>query len=140
MGQSVYFNGELLTIPGAYSSTDLSSISTKGDNEGAKIVAFIGESTGGEPGAVQFFTEPLAAKSILKSGDLLKACEKAWNPVSKTKQGVSLGGANMIACIRSNQATKSTLDIMKDGSDKPQLTFSSTDFNILLAAKGSVKN
>ena len=128
MAKSIYFNGELLTIPGAYAETELSTISTKGDNEGAKVIAFVGECTGGEPGAVQFFSNPITAKNTLKSGDLLKACEKAWNPVSKTKYGVSLGGANVIACIRSNEATKSTLNITKDGADKPQLVFSSKDF------------
>ena len=85
MASSVYFNGELITIPGAYSVTDASGMSTKSDGDGAKIIAFIGESTGGEPATVQFFSEPTSAKKVLKSGVLLKACEKAWNPVSKTK-------------------------------------------------------
>lgn len=129
MSQSVYFNGELLTVPGAYSSVDTSLMSTKGDNAGAKIIAFIGECAGGEPAAVQFFNEPTAAKKVLKSGELLKACEKAWNPVSKTKDGVKLGGANMIACIRSNKATKSSYSIFKEGSDdKAQLVFGSKDW------------
>lgn len=43
MAQSVYFNGEILTIPGAYSTTDVSAMSTKGDATGAKILAIIGE-------------------------------------------------------------------------------------------------
>lgn len=132
MSQSVYFNGELITIPGAYSTTDTSLMATKSDNAGAKIIAFVGESEGGEPGVVQFFDEPTAAKSVLKSGDLLKACEKAWNPVSKTKEGVKLGGANMIACIRSNKATKSSYSVFKTEEDKtnekPQLTFGSKDW------------
>lgn len=129
MSQSVYFNGELLTVPGAYSTVDTSLMSTKGDNAGAKIIAFIGECSGGEPGAVQFFNEPTAAKKVLKSGELLKACEKAWNPVSKTKDGVKLGGANMIACIRSNKATKSSYEIRKKESDeKAQLVFGSKDW------------
>lgn len=113
MASSVYFNGELIKIPGAYSMTDASGMSTKSDGDGAKIIAFIGESTGGEPAAVQFFSEPTIAKKVLKSGELLKACEKAWNPVSKTKEGVALGGANIIACIRSNKATKSSFTVEK---------------------------
>mgnify|MGYP003292316333 CR=1 FL=1 len=78
MSQSVYFNGELITIPGAYSTVDTSLMATKGDNSGAKIIAFIGECGGGEPEVVQFFNEPTSARKVLKSGDLLKACEKAW--------------------------------------------------------------
>lgn len=123
MAQNVYFNGELLTIPGAYSTTDVSAMSTKGDSDTAKVIALIGECTGGEPGVVQFFTEPTAARKVLKSGELLKACEKAWNPVSKSKTGVKLDGANLIACIRSNEATKSSTTI-NDG----QLVISSKDW------------
>ena len=42
MSQSVYFNGELITIPGAYSATDVSAMSTKSDGSGAKIIAILG--------------------------------------------------------------------------------------------------
>lgn len=126
MAQSVYFNGEVLTIPGAYSSIDVSAMATKGNADGAKVIALIGECNGGEPGSVQFFTEPTSARKVLKSGPLLKACEKAWNPVSKTKEGVKLGGANMIACIRTNQATKSELKIKKE--EKVQIAFRSKDW------------
>lgn len=103
--KGVYFNGKLLTIPGAYSSVESSMTSTKTGNS-AKMIAIIGECTGGEPGTVQFFTEPSVAKKVLKGGELLRAMQKAWNPVSKTKEGVSLGGANIIAAIRTNKATK----------------------------------
>ena len=126
MAQSVYFNGEVLTIPGAYSSIDVSAMATKGNADGAKVIALIGECNGGEPGSVQFFTEPTSARKVLKSGPLLKACEKAWNPVSKTKEGVKLGGANMIACIRTNQATKSELKIKKE--ERVQIAFRSKDW------------
>ena len=133
MASSVYFNGELITIPGAYSMTDASGMSTKSDGDGAKIIAFIGESTGGEPATVQFFTEPTTAKKVLKSGDLLKACEKAWNPVSKTKEGVALGGANIIACIRSNKATKSsfTLEKKQDFADSGKIAIPDKDYKML---------
>lgn len=126
MAQSVYFNGETLTIPGAYSAVDTSLMTTKNSNDSAKIIALIGECAGGEPGALQYFTEPSAAKKTLKSGDLLKASEKAWNPVSGTKTDLSVGGANTIVCIRSNKATKSELAI-KSGS-KTQLKFVSKDW------------
>ena len=126
MTQRVYFNGEILTIPGAYSTTDVSGMTTKSDGDDAKVIAIIGECTGGEPGAVQFFTEPTSARKVLKSGDLLKACEKAWNPVSKTKDGVKLGGANTIACIRTNKATKSTYDIKSE--DALQVKLQSKDW------------
>lgn len=108
--KGVYFNGKLITLPGAYSAVESSMTSTKETN-GAKVLALIGECTGGEPGTIQFFTEPGVAKKVLKSGELLRAAQKAWNPVSKTKEGVALGGANVIACIRSNKATKGVSNI-----------------------------
>ena len=126
MAQSVYFNGELITIPGAYSTIDVSNMSIKQDGSGAKIIALLGESTGGEPATVQFFNDPISAKKVLKSGELLKACEKAWNPVSATKEGLKLGGANTIACIRTNKATQSKKEIQK--SSKPQVVFKSKDW------------
>jgi len=103
--KGVYFNGKLITQPGAYSMVDSTMTSTK-SSTGAKVIALVGECSGGEPGVVQFFSEPSVAKSILKSGELLKACQKAWNPVTKTKEGLDLGGANVIACIRTNAALK----------------------------------
>lgn len=126
MSQSVYFNGEIITIPGAYSAIDTSLMSTKNNTTGSDTIAIIGECTGGEPGAVQFFSEPTTARKVLKSGELLKACEKAWNPVSRSKTGVSLGGANIIACIRSNDATKSKYESQVEG--KTQLAFQSKDW------------
>lgn len=129
MATSVYFNGTVLTIPGAYSAVDTSNMAVKDDNTGAKTVAIIGECTGGEPGAVQFFTDPVSARKTLKSGYLLKACEKAWYPVSATKEGVDVGGANMIVVIRSNKATKSALNIFSNSTaTKPQIAFQSKDW------------
>lgn len=135
MSSSVYFNGEQITIPGAYSAIDVSSIAIKGDSAGAKIIALIGECTGGEPATVQFFNEPTAAKKVLKSGELLKACEKAWNPVSRTKDGVTLGGANMIACIRSNKATKSYYEVIQDTNLAESSAVKIPDGNVQMLGK-----
>lgn len=131
MANTVYFNGDVLTIPGAYSAIDVSNLQVKSNGDGAKTIAIIGECTGGEPQVVQFFSEPTVARKVLKSGELLKACEKAWNPVSVSKEGVPLGGANTIAVIRSNAATKSFLEIDPEGVEKPtekQIIFQSKDW------------
>ena len=131
MANTVYFNGDVLTIPGAYSAIDVSNLQVKSDGDGAKTIAIIGECTGGEPQVVQFFNEPTVARKILKSGELLKACEKAWNPVSGSKEGVPIGGANVIAVIRSNAATKSFLEIDPEGVVNPtekQIVFQSKDW------------
>lgn len=49
MAQTVYFNGEILTIPGAYSTIDTSAMATKGNAADAKVIALLGECDGGEP-------------------------------------------------------------------------------------------
>lgn len=118
--KGVYFNGRLITIPGAYSMIESTMTSTKTGTV-AKPIAILGECTGGEPGVVQFFNEPSVAKKVLKSGMLLKACQKAWNPVSATKVGVELGGANLIAVIRTNMATKGRLEVLQAAAQNPTI-------------------
>lgn len=108
MSTKTYFNGEVIKIPGAYSAYDTSQMVTSDAYGNAKMLALVGESLGGEPGTVQFFTDPVSAKKILKGGDLLKAVQKAWKPVS----GTNPGGAASIACIRTNRATSSRLDVI----------------------------
>ena len=103
--RSATFNGKTFTNPGVYSALE-SSMTYSKQSSGSKIIALIGESTGGEPNTVHFFSNPAEAKRVLKSGTLLTACNKAWNPVSRTKEGLQLGGADIIACIRANKATK----------------------------------
>ena len=143
MANTVYFNGDVLTIPGAYSAIDVSNLQVKSDGDGAKAIAIIGECTGGEPQVVQFFSEPTVARKILKSGELLKACEKAWNPVSGSKEGVPIGGANIIAVIRSNAATKSFLEIDPEGVVAPtekQIVFQSKDWGKDTAHQVKISN
>lgn len=91
MSIKTYFNGEMISVPGAYSAIDTSEMNTSDSTNGAKIVALVGESKGGEPETVHFFNDPISAKKVLKGGNLLKAAEKAWKPVSATKEGLSLG-------------------------------------------------
>ncbi|MCW6701379.1 hypothetical protein NH288_04685 [Anaerococcus sp. NML200537] len=75
---------------------------------GAKNIALIGTSKGGVPGEVKIIEDPEDAQKVLKGGNLLDAALKAYDPVVETKDGVRLGGADQIFCIRSNSASKST--------------------------------
>ena len=104
MANGVYFNGKWILHPGAYSTIDAQdmTVMTSGSE---KIIALIGTSKGGVPGQVMWFTDPIAARKVLKGGYLLKAAQKAWSP---TKDG---GGAYTIACIRANTATQSHLEV-----------------------------
>jgi hypothetical protein len=105
--QGVFFNGRWIIHPGAYSVIDADNMTSMNDS-GSKIIALIGSSKGGVPGEIMWFNNPTDAKATLKGGYLLKAAQKAWSPTPKGE------GAYLIACIRANKATQSTLD-MGDG-------------------------
>ena len=52
--RSVTFNGKTFTNPGIYSAIK-SDMTYSKQSSGSKIIALIGESTGGEPNTVHFF-------------------------------------------------------------------------------------
>ena len=98
------FHGIHRRTPGVYSYVESNMREDK--TNGAKNIAFIGESKGGVPGEITFIEDPESAKELLKGGSLLDACLKAYNPVVSTKDTVELGGADLIFAIRANSATK----------------------------------
>ena len=109
--KGIYFNGNYIVKPGAYATIDGDGMMTLTAAD-QKIIALIGESAGGTPNEILWFDDPNVAKRVLKGGDLLKACEKAWAPVRK--DGKIGEGAHIIGVIRANKATKSYLE-MGDG-------------------------
>lgn len=106
------FQGYHVNTPSVYSHVDSNMRSSK--TNGALNIALIGESKGGIPGEIIFLDDPEVAKETLKSGDLLDGCLKAYDPVIETKDGVGLGGADLIFAIRSNQATKAKTSVYQD--------------------------
>lgn len=98
------FHGIHRRTPGVYSYVESKMREDK--TNGAKNIAFIGESKGGVPGEITFIEDPETAKELLKGGPLLDACLKAYNPVVSTKDTLQLGGADSIFAIRANNATK----------------------------------
>lgn len=97
--------------PGVYSHV-ISDMRIYKEN-GAKNMALIGTSKGGVPGEITLIEDPEDAIKLLKGGDLLDAALKAYDPVIETKDGVRLGGADQIFCIRSNNATRSTDNVFQ---------------------------
>lgn len=91
--------------PGVYSYVISDMQATKTD--GAKKIAIIGKANGGKPHEIMFLDDAELSKEVLKGGDLLDACLKAYDPVLETKTGVELGGADLIMAIRSNEAKQS---------------------------------
>lgn len=106
-----HFHNVRYRKPGVYSNV-VSDMRIYKAN-GAKNIALIGTSKGGVPGEITIIEDPEDAQKILKGGNLLDAALKAYDPVIETKDGVSLGGADQIFCIRSNSATKSTGNVFQ---------------------------
>lgn len=105
------FHGVRQRKPGVYSHVE-SNMRIYSTN-GAKNMAIIGTSKGGVPGEITLIEDPEDAINLLKGGELLEAALKAYDPVIETKDGVKLGGAEQIFCIRSNDATKAEANIFQ---------------------------
>lgn len=118
----IYFDGRRIIRPQAISRIDDTGMYGRG-LAGANVLAVIGEATGGEPKKVQWFTDPSYAKAILKSGNLLKAIQRAYDPSAQ------VNGAYMVAAIRVNPATQSEL-VLTDGSYNPLILIKSVDHGI----------
>lgn len=103
------FHGNHYSIPDVY--THVTSHLRDDNMNGAQNIAIIGDSKGGIPGQIMFLEDPEDAKEILKGGDLLDACLRAYNPVTETKVGVELGGADLIFAIRANNAKQGSTEI-----------------------------
>lgn len=122
MAIGLYFDGRRLIRPQAVSKIDDSGMYGRGLG-GGNTLALIGECTGGEPQKVLWFTDPSYAKSVLRSGNLLTAIQRAYDPSSETP------GAYLVAAIRVNPAVQAKLNLT-DASGNPLATFTSVDYGI----------
>jgi hypothetical protein len=120
--RGVYFNGKQRYRPGAFSKVDVSS-ATASTIGALRVLAFYGESQGGQPGTMLYFNDPVAAAATLRGGDLLTAMQVAWSP-SKT-----LPGADLIVAIRVNPATTSAL-ALKDATPTTAINITSRDWGV----------
>lgn len=115
MPTSAYFNGQTITEPGVYSTSNIAALNPLTLGALNKI-ALVGISLGGKPNTDLKFTDPSVAKAVLKGGDLLNAANGAW------KQG-----ATEIHCIRVDPATQASLSV-KDVGGTVVGTFTSLDY------------
>ena len=74
------FHEHFVNTPGVYSQVK-SDMRLKKYN-GALNIAIMGPSLGGKPGETIWLNDDQDARDILKGGDLLDACIKAYDPVS----------------------------------------------------------
>lgn len=119
---SVFFGGRLLISPTVASVVDDSGLANKNLTVG-NVVALIGQSEGGKPNTALRFGSPSQAVAVLRSGELLEAVKKAFDPSSQT------GGPSEVVAIRVNPATQAALTL-KDGTAADVITLQSTDYGL----------
>lgn len=119
---SVFFGGRQLISPTSMSAINDSGLANKNLSVG-NTLALIGQSAGGKPNTALRFGSPSEAIAALRSGELLDAVKKAFNPSNET------GGPAVVVAIRVNPATQSTLTL-KDGTAADAIVLSSTDYGL----------
>lgn len=119
---SVFFNGQLLISPTTASAVDDSGMANKNLTVG-NIVALIGRSEGGKPASPIRFGSPDDAKAVLRSGDLLDAVLKAFDPSAETN-----GPAEVVA-FRVNPAVAGAL-ALKDNTAATVVNLAATDYGL----------
>lgn len=118
---SVYFNGRRLVTPTAESAIYDGGLASVSPGRANNIVAILGTSEGGIPKEPMFFDSPVTARRRLRSGDLLRAVEKAFNPSAET------GSPYRVAAVRVEDADQATLTL-KDGSGNDVIVLTSVDY------------
>lgn len=118
----VFFAGRLWISPATMSVVDDSALSNRNLSVG-NVVAYIGRSEGGEPNTALRFGGPSEAKAALRSGPLLDAVVKAFDPSSET------GGPATVVAVRVNPATQASL-MLVDGAANDVIELKSTDYGL----------
>ena len=122
MAKGIYFDGRRIIRPQAVTKIDDSGMYARGLG-GGNTLALVGECSGGEPGKVMYYTDPSYAKAILRSGALLQAIQRAYDPSD------SVPGAYLVAAIRVNPAIQATLNL-KDAFGNPLIKLTSYDYGV----------
>lgn len=119
---ALFFNGRLIITPAVVSAVDDSAMANRNLTVG-NVVAFIGPATGGEPKTEYRFGNPSEARAVLRSGALLDAIERAFDPSSET------GAPATVVGLRVNPATQATL-YLKDAGATNVILLTSTDYGL----------
>lgn len=118
----VFFNGRWWTTPAVMSTVDDSQMFNKNLSVG-NVLAVIGPSTGGKPNTALSFGSPSEAIRTLRSGDLLDAILKAFDPSSET------GSPAEVIGVRVNPAVQASL-MLKDASVANTINLQATDYGL----------
>ncbi|WP_431860134.1 hypothetical protein [Azospirillum sp.] len=122
MASRLFFNGRLWTTPATMSVIDDSAMAPKGLTVG-NLVAYIGKAAGGRPNAILKFGSPAEAVAVLKSGELLAAVVKAFDPSPETN------APSTVIAIRVGQATQAALTL-KDAGNAAVINLVSDDYGL----------
>lgn len=102
MGQ-VKFNNQILVEPQAKSSLVV-GVAPRANPLATGRVIVLGASEGGAPDILTWFTDKNEAKSVLRSGDALRAIDKIFNPSAQNQ------GAPFVGFVRTQPATVAEYD------------------------------
>ena len=116
----VFFNGRLWITPAVMSLVDDSRMYNKNLSIG-NILCLIGRSEGGAPLTPIYLSSPYEAKEVLRGGELLKACEKAFDPSPQTV------GPSQIVAIRVNPAVQA-VGALHDSGNNVAVVLTSEDY------------
>lgn len=117
---AVFFNGRKLVTPTTASAVNDDAMQNQNLTVG-NVVAYVGKSTGGEPNKALAFGSPEQAIAVLRSGELLDAVVKAFDPSAETP------APSTVYALRVNPALQSTLGI-KDASSATVITLTSKNY------------
>jgi hypothetical protein len=118
----VFFDGRLWVSPATMSKVDDSAMFNRGLSVG-NVLALVGRSEGGAPGTAIRLGGPQDARKILRSGDGLKAVEKAFDPSSQT------GAPAEVIFVRVNPAVQAAL-VLNDSTPAPVISLAATDYGL----------
>jgi hypothetical protein len=119
---SVFFNGRLWETPATMSMVDDSAMYNRNPNVG-NVLAIIGKSEGGKPFTDLRFGSAQQAKAVLRSGEALKAIEKAFDPSTQTAAPAE------IVFVRVNPASQAGLSL-KDSAGNDVINLVSEGYGL----------
>lgn len=119
---AVFFNGQLLITPTTASVVNDDAMRNQNLSVG-NIAALVGKATGGKPKTALRFGSPEQAIATLRSGELLDAVLRAFDPSAQTN------GPSMVIAMRVNPAEQSELALKNAGGDDV-IKLTSTNFGL----------
>lgn len=122
MASKLFFNGRSYSTPTTVSRIDDSAEQPKSLTVG-NVLAIIGTCTGGKPNVPLAFGDPNTVASVLVSGPLLTAVQKAFSPSAQTD------APSTVIAIRVGSATQAALTL-KDSAGAACIDLLSTQYGL----------